>query len=63
MIRESRDCLKKNSGVLNCCAGVAKPNVATIERVTSTKSLAGDSIKELRKTVEMVGPSQSVVKN
>ena len=31
MIRESRDCLKKNSGVPKCCACVAKPIVATIE--------------------------------
>ena len=27
MIRESRDCLKKNSGVPKCCACVAKPTV------------------------------------
>ena len=31
MIRESLDCLKKNSGVPKCCACVAKPIVATIE--------------------------------
>ena len=30
MIRESRDCLKKNSGVPKCCACVAKPIVATL---------------------------------
>ena len=41
MIRESRDCLKKNSGVPKCCACVAKPVVATIERVTSINSVAG----------------------
>ena len=59
MIRESRDCVKKNSGVPNCCACVAKLIVATIERVTSTNSVARDSIKELWKTVE-IGPCQSV---
>ena len=53
MIRESRDCLKKNSGEPKCCAGVAKPIVATVARVTSTNSVARDSIKELWKTVEM----------
>ena len=53
MIRESRDCLKKNSGAPKCCACVAKPIVATIARVTSTNSLARDPIKELWKTVEM----------
>ena len=58
MIRESRDCLKKNSGVPECCACVAKPIVATIEKVTSTNSVARESIKELSKTVEM-GPCQS----
>ena len=62
MIRESRDCLKKNSGVPKCCARVAKPIFATIETVTSTNSVAGDSIKELWKTVEMVGPCQSIEK-
>ena len=36
-----------------CCVCVAKPNVATIERVTSTTSVAKNSTKELRKTVEM----------
>ena len=40
MIRESRDYLKKNSGVRKCCACVAKPIVATIETVTSTNSVA-----------------------
>ena len=44
MIRESRDCLKKNSGVPKCCACVAKPIVARIARVTSTISVARDSI-------------------
>ena len=39
MIRESRDCLKKNSGVPKCCACVANPIVATIEKVTSSKGL------------------------
>ena len=50
MTRESRDCLKKTSGVTKCCACVAKPIFATIERVTSTNSVARDSIKELWKT-------------
>ena len=53
MIREIRDCLKKNSGVPKCCACVAKAIVVTIERVTSTNSVARDSIKELWKTLEM----------
>ena len=53
MIRESQDCLKKNSGARKCCACVAKPIVAMIARVTSTNSVARDSIKELWKTVEM----------
>ena len=44
MIRESRDCLKKNSAVPKCCACVAKLIYATIERVTSTNSVARDSI-------------------
>ena len=61
MIRESRDCLKKNSGVPKCCACVAKPVVATIGRVTSANSVARDSIKELCKTVEM-DPCQSIEK-
>ena len=61
MIRESRDCLKKNSGVPKCFACVATPIVATIERVTSTSSLARDSMKELWKTVEM-GPCQNIGK-
>ena len=47
MIRESLDCLKKNSGVPKRCVCVAKPIVVTIERVTSTNSVARDSIKEL----------------
>ena len=59
--RESRNCSKKNSGVPKCCACVAKPIVATIERVTSTNSVARDSIKELWKTVEM-DPCQSIEK-
>ena len=46
IIRESRDCLKKSLDVQKCCACVAKPIVATIERVTSTNSVAWDSIKE-----------------
>ena len=46
MIRESRDYLKKRLVVQKCCLCVAKPIVATIERVTSTNSVAGDSIKE-----------------
>ena len=61
MIRESRDCLKQNSGVPKCCACVAKPIAATIARVTSTNSVARDSIKELWKTVEM-DPWQSIEK-
>ena len=61
MIRESWDCLKKNSDVPKCCACVAKPIVATIERVTSKNSVASDSIKELWKTVEM-DPCQSIGK-
>ena len=61
MIRKSRDCLKKNSGIPKCWACVAKSIVATIERVTSTNSVALDSIKELWKTVEM-DPCQSIEK-
>ena len=61
MIRESWDCLKKNSGVQKCCVGVAKPIVATMERVKSTNSVAGDSIKDLWKTVEM-DTCQSIAK-
>ena len=62
MIRESRDCLMKNPGVPNCCVCVAKPIVATIERVTSTNSVARDSIEDLWKTVEM-DPCQSIAKS
>ena len=61
MIRQSRDCLMKNSGVSNCCVCVAKPFVATIERVKIKNSVAKDSIKELWKTVEM-DPCQSFEK-
>ena len=61
MIRENRDCSKKNSGIPKCCACVAKSFVATIERVTSTNSVARDSIKELWKTVEM-DPCESIGK-
>ena len=61
MIGESRECLKKNSGVLKCSVCVAKPIVATIGRVTSTSSVARDSIKELWKTVE-IDPCQSIAK-
>ena len=53
MIRETRDCLKKKSGVPKRCACVAKTIVATVARLTSTNSVARDSIKELWKTVEM----------
>ena len=60
MIRESRDFLK-NSGVQKCYACVAKRFVATIKRVTSTNSVARDSIKELWMTVEM-DPCQSIAK-
>ena len=59
--RESRDYLKENSGVPKCCVCVAKPFVATIERVKSTNSLARDSKKELWKTVEMK-PCQRIAK-
>ena len=45
VIRESRDCLKKSSGVLKCYACAAKPILATIERVTSANSVARDSTK------------------
>ena len=61
-IRESRDYLKKNLGVPNCCACVSKPIVAKIERVTSITSVARDSIKELWKTEEM-DQCQSIAKN
>ena len=47
MIREDRNWLKKNSGVPKCFACVAKPFAATIERVTSTNSVARDSKKTL----------------
>ena len=47
MIKENRDYLEKSLDVQKCCTCVAKPIVATIERVTSTSSLARDSIKEL----------------
>ena len=47
MIEESWDFLKKKLVVQKCCACVAKPIVATIEGVTSTNSVARDSIKEL----------------
>ena len=47
IIRENRDYLKKSLDVQKCCACVAKPIVATIERVTSTNSEASDSIKKL----------------
>ena len=61
MIREKRNYLKKKSGVQKRCACVAKPFVVAIERVISTNSVAGDSIKEFWKTVDM-GPCQSVAK-
>ena len=51
MIRGSRDFLKKNSGVPNFCACVAKP-IATTERVTKTKSVARDPMKERQPTEE-----------
>ena len=47
MIRENQDDLKESLDVQKCCACVAKPIVATIKRVTSTNSVARDSIKEL----------------
>ena len=47
MVRESRDYLKKSLDLQNCCACAAKPIVATIQRVTSSKLVARDSIKEL----------------
>ena len=43
MIRESRVYLKRSLDVQKCCACVAKSLVATIERVTSTNSVAKDS--------------------
>ena len=49
------------SGVQKCCASVAKPIVATIERVTSTDSVARDSIEKLWRTVEM-DPCQKIAK-
>ena len=52
-IRENRDYLKKILEVQKCCVFLAKPIVATIERVASTDSVAGRSIEELKKTVEM----------
>ena len=61
MIGNRRDCLKKSLDVQNCYPCVAKPIVATIERVTSKNWVARDSIKELRKTVDMV-PCQSIAK-
>ena len=61
MKRENRDCLKKSSEDPKCCACVAKPIDALIERVTSTNSVARDSIKELWKTVWM-DPCQSIEK-
>ena len=61
MIRESRDYLKKNLDVQKCCACVAKPIAARIERITSTNPKARDSKKELWKTVEM-DPCQSIAK-
>ena len=61
MVTESRDFLKKSSDVQKCCVCVAKPIVATTDRVTSTNSAARDSIIELQKTVEM-DPSQSIAK-
>ena len=45
--RENWDSLKKKSGVPKCCACIARPTVATIEKVTSTNSVARDSLKEL----------------
>ena len=45
-IRESRDYLKQSLDVQKC-ACVATPFVPTIERATSTNSVARDSIKEL----------------
>ena len=59
MIRENRDCIKRNSGVPECSACVANPIVGTIERVTSTNSVARVYMKELWKTVEM-DPCQSI---
>ena len=61
MIRESRDYSKKSLDVQECCACVAKPIVATIERVTSINSVARESIKELSKTEEM-DPCQNIAR-
>ena len=52
MIRESRDYLKKNSVVRKCCVCVAKPIVATIEKVTS-KKITSKGLKE--RTLEHCG--------
>ena len=49
-------------GIPNCCACGAKPIVATIERPTSTNSVAMDSTKEFWKTVEM-NPCQRIAKS
>ena len=61
MIRESRDYSKKSLDVQECCACVAKPIVATIERVTSITSVARESIKELSKPEEM-DPCQNIAR-
>ena len=61
VIRESRDYLKKNSGVRKCCACVAKHIVVTINRLTNTSSAANDSIRELWKTVE-TDPCRNIAK-
>ena len=61
MIRANLDYLKKNSGVRKCCACVAEPIVATMERKTSTNSVARDSKKGLWKTVEM-DPCQNIAR-
>ena len=61
LIRENRDYLKEILGDPKCCARVAKIIVAAIESVTSTNSVARDSIKELWKTVEM-DSCQSIAK-
>ena len=47
LTRESRDYLKKSLDVQKCCARLAKPIIASIERVASTNSVARNSIKEL----------------
>ena len=59
--KENWDYIKKSLDVQKCCACVAKPIIATIERIAITNSVAKDSMKVLWKTVEM-DPCQSIAK-